>query len=155
MKLPGLLLTILLISNSGLAQKQQAVPYTLADRDRLIKLETELTSLRNEMNARFESIDKRFESIDKRFGSIDKRLDFQQKQIYEVKTLFYWGFGIVIALIIFMPGYMIWDRRTALKPAIDKASSADNKGDQTINILREFSQNHPDLANILRSKGLL
>lgn len=40
------------------------VPFTLEDRDRLIRLE-----------ARLNEIDKRFESIDKRFESIERQID--------------------------------------------------------------------------------
>jgi hypothetical protein len=86
------------------AQEQQPVPYTLADRDRLIKVETEISSVRIEMNA--------FRN------ELNARLESQQKQIDVLKTLFFWGFSIIITLIIFMLGYMIWDRRTALKPAL-------------------------------------
>jgi len=51
----------------ALAQEQQVVvPYTLADRDRAIRTET--------------SMELKFES--------------QQRQLDDIKTLFYWGFGI-------------------------------------------------------------
>jgi len=86
---------------SALAQEQQfVVPYTLADRDRAILTEAKVSAL------------------DARFESIDKQFMYQQKQIDDIKTLFYWGFGILITLFIFMLGYMIWDRRTAMKPAL-------------------------------------
>ncbi len=48
----------------------------------------------------------------------EAKLESQQLQLDDVKTLFYWGFGILITLIIFMLGYMIWDRRTAMQPAL-------------------------------------
>lgn len=97
----------------AVAQEQHPVPYTLADRDRLIKVETEIGSVRNEMNA--------FRN------ELNARLESQQKQIVDIKTLFFWGCSIIITLIIFMLGYMIWDRRTALKPALLKAEEATDK----------------------------
>jgi len=100
-----------------------------------------MNSLRNEMNARLESIDKQFE--------------YQQKQIDDLKTLFYWGFGIIITLIVFMLGYMIWDRRTALKPALVQAEEAKDKTINLIVALREYAKSHPDLAEILKTYGLL
>ena len=78
-----------------------------------------------------------------------------QKQIDDIKTLFYWGFGILITLFIFMLGYMIWDRRTALQPALDKATDADGKSTNLIRALREYSKKHSDLAEILRTHGIL
>ena len=111
----ALILTIALLFVLLLkAQEQQVVvPYTLADRDRAILTDAKIASLEANMNLRFESIDKQFM--------------YQQKQIDDIKTLFYWGFGILITLFIFMLGYMIWDRRTAMQPALIQASKAEAK----------------------------
>ena len=124
------------------AQEQQVVvPYTLADRDRTIRTEAKMEALDAKMEALETKIDVKFESI--------------QKQIDQLCTLFYWGFGILITLFIFMIGYMIWDRRTALQQALDKATDADAKSTNLIRALREYSKKHPDLAEILRTHGIL
>ncbi|HEY5510361.1 MAG TPA: hypothetical protein VIK10_04960 [Prolixibacteraceae bacterium] len=123
-----ILVFVLLFSGILKAQEQQVVvPYTLADRDRIIRLEAK-------MDVKFESI---------------------QLQINQLSTLFYWGFGILITLFIFMMGYIIWDRRTALQPALDKASDANEKSTTLIQTLREYSKKHADLAEILRTHGIL
>ena len=110
------------------AQEQQVVvPYTLADRDRAIRTES----------------------------SMEINFISQQRQLDDIKTLFYWGFGILITLFIFMLGYMIWDRRTALQPALDKAIDAETKSTNLIRALREYSKKHADLAEILRTHGIL
>ena len=133
-----ILLFFTLLSLPAMAQEQQVVvPYTLADRDRAILTEAKVSAL------------------DVRFESIDKQFMYMQKQIDDIKTLFYWGFGILITLLIFMLGYMIWDRRTALKPALDKATDADAKSTNLIIALREYSKKHSDLADILRTHGIL
>ncbi len=120
------------------AQEQQVVvPYTLADRDRAIQTEAKINAL------------------DVRFESIDKQFMYQQKQIDDIKTLFYWGFGILITLLIFMLGYMIWDRRTAMQPALLQASKAEENSRNLILTLREYSKKHADLAEILRTHGIL
>jgi hypothetical protein len=90
-----------------------------------------------------------------RFESIDKQFMYQRKQIDDIKTLFYWGFGILITLFIFMLGYMIWDRRTAMQPALLQASKAEENSRSLITTLREYSKKHPDLAEILRIHGIL
>jgi hypothetical protein len=123
------------------AQEQQIVPYTLADRDRFIRLEAEMGSLRNEMNSLR--------------NEMNARLDSQQKQIDDLKTLFFWGFSITITLIIFLLGYTIWDRRTALKLALTQAEEANNKARNQTTILREYARTHPDLVEILKTYGLL
>ena len=127
------------------AQEQQVViPYTLADRDRAILTDAKIMAL----DAKISALDVRFESIDKQFM-------YQQKQIDDIKILFYWGFGILITLFIFMLGYMIWDRRTAMQPALIQASRAEENSRNLITSLREYSKKHADLAEILRSHGIL
>jgi hypothetical protein len=142
------LIIIILSGTKVMAQEQQPVPYTLADRDRLIKVETEISSVRNEMN----SLRNEMHAFR---NEINAKLESQQKQIDDIKTLFFWGFSIIITLIIFMLGYMIWDRRTALKPALLKAEDANDKTRNLVSVLREYARAHPDLAEILKTYGLL
>lgn len=54
-----------------------------------------------------------------------------------------------------MLGYMIWDRRTALKPALLKDEDATDKTRNLVAALREYARSHPDLAEILKTYGLL
>ncbi len=140
-KVLTIFILLLLTGTVVQAQEQQIVPYTLADRDRFIRLETEMGSLRNEMNSLR--------------NEMNARLDSQQKQIDDLKTLFFWGFSITITLIIFLLGYTIWDRRTALKLALTQAEEANNKARNLTTILREYARTHPDLAEILKTYGLL
>jgi peptidoglycan hydrolase CwlO-like protein len=102
-----LLFIIFLTGVEALPQEQQPVPYTLADRDRLIKVETEIGSIRNEINSlrnemnslrgEMNSIRSEMNSLrnemNAKFESIDKQFVYQQKQIDDLKTLYYWGFG--------------------------------------------------------------
>jgi len=125
-----LLILVLVLLFSGIlrAQEQQVVvPYTIADRDRAIRTEAN-------MELKFES---------------------QQRQLDDIKTFFYWGFGIMITLLIFMFGYMIWDRRTAMQPALEKSMDAEAKSANLIRALRDYSKKHADLAEILKSHGIL
>jgi len=133
----------------ALAQEQQVVvPYTLADRDRAILTDAKISTLEAKIIALNDKMEVRFESIDKQFM-------YQQKQIDDIKTLFYWGFGILITLFIFMLGYMIWDRRTSMQPALIQASKAEENSRNLIITLREYSKKHADLAEILRTHGVL
>ena len=140
---------VLLCSGILKAQELQVVvPYTLADRDRAILTDAKISTLEAKIIALNDKMEVRFESIDKQFM-------YQQKQIDDIKTLFYWGFGILITLFIFMLGYMIWDRRTAMQPALAQASKAEENSRNLITTLREYSKKHADLAEILRTHGIL
>jgi len=120
-----------LLSAPIIAQEQQVVvPYTLADRDRAIRTEVKMEALETKMDVKFEAVNARIDYL-------------------------FWLQGVIVALILFMLGYMIWDRRTALQPALDKAIDADSKSTNLIKTLRECSKKHPDLAEILRTHGIL
>ena len=134
------LLLFSLMSISIMAQTQE-VPYTLDDRDRVIRVE-----------AKMEVLDIKMESLETK---MDIKFDSQQRQLNDIKTLFYWGFGILITLFVFMFGYMIWDRRTAMKPALDKAEVAEDKSKSLIFVLREYARKTPELAEIMKVHGLL
>jgi len=142
---PIILIILFFLSSLNLClwaqEKEVIIPYTLADRDRAILMNAKIASLEANMNLRFESIDKQFM--------------YQQKQIDDIKTLFYWGFGILITLFIFMLGYMIWDRRTAMHPILIQASKAEANSSNLILSLKDYSKKHPELAEILKSHGIL
>ena len=139
----ALILTIALIFSLLLkAQEQQVViPYTLADRDRAILTDAKIVNLDAKINSLEVNMNLKFEG--------------QQRQLDDIKILFYWGFGILITLYIFMLGYMIWDRRTAMQPALIHASMAEANSSNLISTLKEYSKKHADLAEILRSHGIL
>jgi len=144
-----ILVFVLLFSGVLKAQELQVVvPYTLADRDRAILTDAKISTLEAKIIALNDKMEVRFESIDKQFM-------YQQKQIDDIKTLFYWGFGILITLFIFMLGYMIWDRRTAMQPALERSSIAEENSRTLLTMLREYSKKHPDLAEILKTHGML
>ena len=120
------------------AQEQQVVvPYTLADRDRTIRTEAKIETLEAKINALEANMNVKFEAV-------NARIDY-----------LFWLQGVIVALILFMLGYMIWDRRTALQPALEKASDADAKTTSLIRSLRDYSKKHPDLAEILKTHGIL
>jgi len=131
--------------------QSRAVPFTLEDRDRIIQTEIEVKSLRNEMNVKFEGMETRFEgmgtkfeSMETRFESIETRFDSQQKQLDNIYILLIFILGAVFSLI----GFVIWDRRTAIKPV-------QREQEKLIEALKEYSRNHNDLGEILKKTGVL
>ena len=132
------MLFLLLPDQQALAQEQQVVvPYTLADRDRTIRTEAKMETL----EAKIEALETK---MNVKFEAVNARIDY-----------LFWLQGVIVALILFMLGYMIWDRRTALQPALEKANDADSKTTSLVRSLREYSLKHPDLAEILKTHGIL
>lgn len=118
---------------------QNQVPFTLEDRDRIIRLEEKMGSvekeievLRNEMNGSFEALEK-YES---KFNTLF--------------TLIYFVLGGIMGLI----GFVLWDRRTFIKPFEDRVNDVEDKNTRIINSLREQAKNNPTLAEILKNTGV-
>jgi hypothetical protein len=128
------------------------IPFTLDDRDRIIrteqkvealdaKIDSKVDGLRSEMNARFEAVNKQFTSVDQRFDAIDKRFD----QLFN----FLWAFiGIFTAMMVSVFGFAFWDRRLSMVPM-------KNENAKMLNVLRDFAEHQPKLREILKNAGLL
>jgi hypothetical protein len=114
------------------------VPYTLEDRDRLIRVE-----------ARLYELDKRFEQIDKRFEQIDKRFD-------DMFTFLWILAGIFTTLTGATIGFAIWDRRSMIRPFEFRIKELEEgKVDRLISSLRDIAQADKSVADILRKHNLL
>jgi hypothetical protein len=134
-------LTTMLNINAGAKE----VPYTLEDRDRLIRVEARLY----EIDKRFEQIDKRFEQIDKRFEQIDKRFD-------DMFTYLWILAGIFTALTGSTIGFAIWDRSSMIRPFEFRIKELEQgKIDRLISSLRDIAQIDKNVADILRKHNLL
>ena len=120
------------------------VPFTLEDRDRLIRLETKVDEGLKSVNHRIDALDKRIDALDKRIDSLDKRIDGLQNLIY-----------VVISGIFILIGFVIWDRRTALAPAIKKNKELEEREERIERALKELAKEDPKVASILRNVGLL
>ena len=143
MKKAGLIILFFIAMLKATPQSQQ-VNFTLEDRDRIMRTEERVQSLRNEMNTKFEALDTKFGAIDTKFEAIDSKIE----------TL-YWGFGILIALMLFLFGYIIWDRRTALNPVQNKTLSLEERMSKIEFVTREHAKINPGFAEILKNAGLL
>ncbi len=107
-----------------------SVPFTLADRDRILKLENSIDIL-NERIVSLESL-------------IDKRFDSQQNQLNLLFGFMFLILGAVMSLI----GFIIYDRRTILHPVTKKQKELED-------ILIDYSKKNNELKEILKKAGVL
>ncbi len=136
----------------GFAQTRE-VPFTLDDRDRIMRTEEQIKatnekieSLRNDMNSKFEGIDSKFEAID---SKMDSKFEASNSKISNL----YWGFAILIVIILSIPGFIIWDRRT--DPVRKIIASQEKRLEKLEKITREYAKKDPDFAELLKLAGLL
>ncbi len=109
--------------------------------ERLTRIEEGQKTLRNELESRFEQVDKRFEQIDKRFDAVERQFD----RLINIFVGIIVAFAGVVAVTV---GFAIWDRKTTMKPAMDKVEKLEN-------VLKRYADKEPRLAEVLRSLGLL
>ncbi|MEA1967233.1 MAG: hypothetical protein U9N77_03320 [Thermodesulfobacteriota bacterium] len=142
---------------------QQALNQRISDLRSEMKSGQE--ALRSEMKLGQEAQDKRFDDLNQRIGDA----------IYIMTTIF----GTVIALIAVLIGYMLWDRRTMMKPVIERVKRIEqdvvqefdqlesvvndldlhhSKGSlvtRLLKVLRKYARNNSEIAEIMRELSLL
>jgi tetrahydromethanopterin S-methyltransferase subunit G len=132
-------LALLTITNLSFAAKE--VPYTLEDRDRLIRVEEGLKAV----NQRIDGLDK----------AVNQRIDGLDGKVNGLQNLIYVLIGAVIAQTIGIVGFTLWDRRSALAPAIRKNKEIEEREEKIEKALKEVAQKDPNVAEALKHVGLL
>ena len=120
------------------------IPYTQKDRDLLIKLDERTKYLEQLIN---------------------ERTDNLQKQIDNLREDMKWQFGVLFTLIVALFGFIIWDRRTFMKPLEEKVISLNEEtknikekvqlNERLLQALRELSLKDEKLREILKQFNLL
>lgn len=91
------------------------------------------------------------EEMQKEFGYVNKRIDDVNKRIDDVRSLLY----VMLAGIFTLVGFIIWDRRTAISPAVKKINELEEKEEKISRALKEFALREPRLAESLRYAGVM
>lgn len=113
------------------------IPFTQDERDRLRNIEL-----------RLERVETKIEGIEKRID--DLRLELKG-EIGALRDLIY----VVIAGIFVLIGFVIWDRRTALAPAVKKTKELEERGEKIERALKELAEKDPKVAEVLKHIGFL
>lgn len=98
--------------------------------------------------------------------AIHKRIDDVRSEIRDVrseirdtrsdlKEFMLWGYGVTFAGIFALIGFVLWDRRTALAPAIKKGKELEEREERIERVLKEYAEKEPRLKEILKNAGIL
>lgn len=101
--------------------------------ERLIRLEEGQKAL----NQRLDDIIGRFDDVNGRFDDTNHRID-------DFKGILY----VILAGMFALVGFVIWDRRTALAPAVGRTRILENA-------LKEFAKKEPKMADVLKHLGIM
>ena len=114
-----LIMVVMAIMGNALSAYARDISFTQEDRDRIIRLEEGQKSLQRQ---------------------IDDLKISTQRQFDNLYTLILWGFGILFGGMGILIGFVLWDRRTALAPAIKKNKELEERGDLLERALKEFAK---------------
>jgi hypothetical protein len=90
--------------------------------------------------------------LEQRIGDVETRLE---QRMEEVREFLLWGFGVTFAGIFALVGFVIWDRRTALAPAVRRIEELQERERRLEAALREYAAKDPELADALKRAGLM
>jgi hypothetical protein len=107
------------------------IPFTLDDRDRIIRTEQKVEAL----NAK----------IDMKVDGLRSEMNARFDQLFN----FLWAIiGIFTTMMVSVFGFAFWDRRLSMVPM--KKENA-----KMLNVLRDYAEHQPKLREILKNAGLL
>ncbi len=135
------ILCLILISRSGMTRANE-VPFTLEDRDRIIRTEQNLVSTRNELGAK---MDGNKTEMNAKMDGLRSEMNARFEQLF---NFLYAIIGIFTAMTISVFGFAFWDRKLSLAPVR-------KENEKTITVLRELSNHIPALREILKSAGMM
>ena len=129
---------VLLLIPFILQAEVKEIPFTLDDRDRIIRTEQKVEAL----NAKIDGVKGQ---MDSKFDTFRLEMNARFDQLFN----FLWAIiGIFTTMMVSVFGFAFWDRRLSLVPM-----KKDNT--QMLNILRDFAEQQPKLREILKNAGLL
>ncbi len=160
MKIKGVFLVILScliseIKSQNVEADYRPVPFTQKDRDMLIELKVKTEEMEKRFDQRLDEMEKKNEQ---RFQEINKRMD-------DIKDMVLWQGGILVTLIVALFGYIVWDRRTFMKPLerdvqqivfkVEQLEKHNEVSQSFWSALKELSKRDEKLQEILRQYNLL
>jgi len=120
----------------------------------LMEIKLRQARMEERFEERFKAFDEKFKVFDEKFKVLEAKIEANARAIEanaraidRVSDIFLAIFGALIALLIFVIGFAIWDRKTTVKPVRDET-------ERIKAVLKEYGKKEPKLAEILRHFGL-
>ena len=130
------------------------------------QLNQRINDVSNRLNQRIDDVNKRIDDLDKK---LTQRIDDTNQRISDLYDITLTMFAILAALMGALFGYIIWDRRTMMKPVQERLERLEKDIERDLelrnehgsiparllNVLRELAKTDAKLAAVLRSFSLL
>ncbi len=117
------------------------------------------------LHGRFDAMEKRFDDMkmetNRRFDDVNRRFESLENLIFVILGMIAGLFGLIVAMF----GYLLWDRKSAMKPLeqlrqdverdLELRHADGSRMQRVIDAFRELAKSDPKVAGILRSFSLL
>ncbi|RME19267.1 MAG: hypothetical protein D6799_01565 [Bacteroidetes bacterium] len=147
------------VKSQNVEADYRPVPFTQKDRDMLIELKVKTEEMEKRFNQRIDEMEKRF---DQRLDEMEKK---NEQRFQDMRDMIMWQGGILVTLIVALFGYIVWDRRTFMKPLerdvqqivfkVEQLEKHNEVSQSFWSALKELSKRDEKLQEILRQYNLL
>lgn len=131
---------------TAVKESKRFLKYLLLGAAIIFSFAISLSSTKSQAQDRMIEISSR--EIIERLARLEEGQKNLNQRIDDLRQLILWGFGITFAGMFTLIGFVIWERRTALAPAV-------NRMDRLEAALKEYAAKSPDLAEALKKARLL
>jgi hypothetical protein len=145
-KIIGVLLFLLpLFANAGVKE----VPFTLDDRDRLIRTEQKLLALDAKIDMKIDGVNAKIDGVRSEMNGKIDGLRSEMNARFDQLFNFLWAIiGLFTTMMISIFGFAFWDRKLSLAPV-----KQENR--KMLMAIRDYAKQQPKLQEILKNAGLL
>ena len=146
------ILFLMLSANIFSQKKDVVVPYTLADRERLVRVEV-----------RLDNVEKRLDKIEKKIEEGDRSIrEDLGNEIRQIRNAIWGLVYAMLALTGVFVAVLVWDRRKTLYPVLKRMETEEARLDDEIayrkkvdKFLKDLSKKDKKIQEAMKHAGLL
>ena len=98
-----------------------------------------------------EEVQSEIKGVQTEIKVLQAEIRYMNKRIDDLTGLIY----VILAGMFALVGFILWDRRTALAPAIRKVEVLEEREKKVETILKEYAAKEPKMAGVLRKIELM
>lgn len=121
----------------------------------LLSFQAVLAAERGSLSISEKEIIERLTRLEEGQKSIQNQINGLQNQISGLRNVILGGFGVVFAGIFSLIGFVIWDRRSAISPVINRTREMEERQLLILKAMKEYALKEPKMSEVLKSLGLL
>jgi len=87
--------------------------------------------------------------------SLQNQISGIQNQINGLRNLILGGFAVIFAGMFSLIGFVMWDRRSAISPVINKTREMEDEQRLILRAMKDYALKEPKMSEALKSLGLL